>query len=79
MLLSNQQTQHRLSFFLKVVVDFLGHKNDPIYCQSLASKICLLTREQWVDDEFDTGIDKSFEDLVRDARQRDETMAFGKL
>ena len=65
-----------LLFFQKAVLDFLGHQSDLIYHQFSASKTRLLTREQWGDDRFDTGKDKSFEYLVGNAKQRNETKTF---
>ena len=66
----------RLLFFHKTIFNNLDHQNDLIYGGLPVSKTHFCTRDQWVDDKFDMGIIKSFEDFVGDAKQRDGTIAF---
>jgi hypothetical protein len=59
----------------KAVLDVLSHQSDLVYGRSPASEPGLLLREQWVDDRFDAGVDKTLEDLEGDAEQGDGTVA----
>jgi len=52
------------------ILDFLCQQGDLDYGRPPVSKPCLLLREQWVDDLFDTTVDELLEDFKRSTQQR---------
>ena len=60
-----------LLFCLKKILNILRKQNDLICGRLSVSKSSLFLWKQRVDYWFDTIVDQSFEDLVRDAEQRD--------
>ena len=68
-----------LLFFLKRILNVLCKKNDLIYDRLSVSKSSLFLWEQGVDYWFNTIVDQSFKDHVRNAEQRDGTVALWVL
>ena len=64
-----------LLFCRKGILDVLHNQKDLTYGRLFVSKSSLFLWEQGVDYWFDAVVDQSFEDLVRDAEQRDGTVA----
>ena len=64
-----------LSSCFKTVLNVLGQQNCLIHRSSPTSKSSLLSKEQWIDSGFDAGMDKPFEDLIEDTKQKDLTIA----
>ena len=64
-----------LLFSLETILDVLRQQDGLTHGRPTASKSSLLTREQGVDNRFDTGKDQPFEDLVGDTEQGDGTVA----
>jgi len=64
--------KHSSGFFLsrKPILDVLCQQGDLVYGRPPVSKARLLLWEQWVDDWFDTSVDKSLEDIKGDTQQR---------
>ena len=59
----------------KAILDVLCQQGDLVYGRPPLPKDCLLLREQWADDWFDTGVDESLEEFKADAQQRYRTVA----
>ena len=68
-----------LLFCLKRILNVLRKQNDLIYGRLSVPKFSLFFWEQGVDYWFKATADQSFEDLVRDAEQRVETVALWVL
>ena len=62
-------------FTRKAILDVLCQQGDLVYGRPPAWKAHLLSREQWVDDWFDTSVDESIEDFKGDTQQRYGTVA----
>jgi len=55
----------------KTILGVLWHQQgDLVYGRPPVSELCLLLRQQWVDDWFDTSIDVSLEYFEGDTEQR---------
>ena len=80
-IISRQIDKHDTSllFCLKRILNVLPKQNNLIYGRLSVSKFILFLWKQGVDYWFDTIVDQSFEDLVRDAEQRDGTVALWVL
>ena len=59
----------------KTVLNALDQQNCLINGWSPALKSNLLIKEQWIDNGYYTGMNKPFEDLIRDTKQRDQMIA----
>ena len=68
-----------LLFCLERILNVLHKQNDLIYRRLSVSKSSLFLWKQGIYDWFDAIVDQSFEDLVRDAEQRDGTVALRVL
>ena len=68
-----------LLFYLKNILNVLRKQNDLIYGRLSVSKSSLFLWEQEIDYWFDAIVDRSFEDLVGDAEQKDATVALWVL
>jgi len=58
-----------LLFKRKAILDVLSQRGDLIYGRPPVSKARLLSREQWVNDCFDTSVEESLEDFKGDTRR----------
>ena len=68
-----------LLFCLKRILNVLRKQNDLIYHKLSVSKSSLFLWKQGVDYWINTIVDQSFEDLVKDAEQGDDTVALWVL
>ena len=68
-----------LLFCLQKILNVLRKQNYLMYGKFSPSKSILFLWKRKVDYWFDTIVDQSFEDLVRDAEQRDGTVALWVL
>ena len=68
-----------LLFCLKKILNVLRKQNDLLYGRLSVSKSSLFLWKQRVDYWFDTIVNQSFEDLVRDAEQGDVAVAMWAL
>ena len=73
-LMSDLQTRHRPLFLLQNSPQCFGLAKllDPRLISYV--EVQPAQREQWIDNGFDTSVNKSFEDLINDTKQRDQTI-----
>ena len=77
--LSDRQTWHQPFLCLKRILNVLRKHNNLVYGRLSVSKSSLLLWEKGVDHWSDAIVDQSFKGLVRDAEQRDGTVALRVL